>query len=81
MVNDQDADINILLFVEYKNGKAVVVQHAMANSLDTIVTLDNYYLIGYSITQFNDIEFGQEALRVILISRGDVGFHTFFIAD
>ena len=53
----------------------------MTNSLDTIVTLDNYYLIGYSIVQFNDIEFEQEALKVILISRGDVGFYTFFIAD
>ena len=46
MVRDLDADINILLFVEYKNGKVVVVQHAMANSLDSIVTLENYYLIG-----------------------------------
>jgi hypothetical protein len=53
----------------------------MANSLDTIVTLESYYLIGCSIVQFVDIEFGQEALKVILISRGDVGFHTFFIAD
>ena len=46
VVRDQDADVNILLFVEFKNGKVVVVQHAMANSLDTIVTLENYYLIG-----------------------------------
>jgi hypothetical protein len=53
----------------------------MANSLDTIVTLENYYLIGVQIIQFIDIEFGLEALKVILISRGEVGFHTFFIAD
>jgi hypothetical protein len=81
VVSDQNADINILLFVEFKNGKVDVVQHAMANSLDTIVTLESYYLIGCSIVQFVDIEFGQEALKVILISRGDVGLHTFFIAD
>ena len=41
VITQINSDVNILLFVEYKNGKIVAVQHAMSNSLDSIVKLNN----------------------------------------
>jgi hypothetical protein len=81
VVTDQTQDVNILLFLEYNNSKVVVVQHAMSNSLDTIVTLDNINLHGFFIAQFNDLDYGHEALRVTLISKGEVSFFSFYINE
>ena len=47
VINDRHSDVNILLFVEYKNGKIVAVQHALSNSLDTIVKMESENLFGY----------------------------------
>ena len=53
----------------------------MSNSLDSIARLDSLNLYGYSVTLFNDIDYGQVALKVAHITRADVSLYTFFIAE
>jgi hypothetical protein len=52
----------------------------MSSQLNTILTIDGQALHGYSVSQFTDIEYDQEAVRVLIISSGEVTTYTFFVA-